>query len=80
MQKGLESFIDNIKKDECVNIYDESNTKSIIINKFLDILGWDLYNHDEVELEYNANHGKVDYALIQYVQRPILLAYYLNLV
>ncbi len=63
MQKDLELFIDNIRKDDRINIYDESNTKSIIINKFLNILGWDLYNHDEVELEYYANRGKVDYAL-----------------
>lgn len=63
MQKNAELFIEGIKKDDLIDKYDEANTKNIIINRILGILGWNIFNHDEVELEYRTNHGKVDYTL-----------------
>lgn len=63
MQKDIESFIDNIKRNNNVNTYNEETTKSAIINKFLYLLGWDQHNPEEVAMEYGLRGMQVDYAL-----------------
>lgn len=63
MQKNIELFIDNIKQNKNILTYNEENTKSAIINKFLYLLGWDQHNPEEVALEYGLRGMEVDYAL-----------------
>lgn len=49
-------------------VHNEENTKQALINPFLLFLGYDVYNPNEVEFEFNAsfsykNSDKVDYAI-----------------
>lgn len=51
----------------------ETSTRTIVIDPFLEALGWDVRNPDEVQLEYPTVDGKsVDYAL-KLNKKPVLL-------
>jgi len=67
MQKQLKDFIGEIKFAKGLNAYDEATTKQIIIIRILNLLGWNIFDVEEIKPEYpvdpqNSNE-KVDYAL-----------------
>jgi predicted type IV restriction endonuclease/RNA polymerase subunit RPABC4/transcription elongation factor Spt4 len=63
MQKDIEMFIDNIRKYDDLQTFSEADTRNVIINKLLSILGWDTYNRNEVSQEHDVHNKRVDYSL-----------------
>lgn len=61
--KKIENVIRNIKRLKKLKI-NEENTKASLIEPILTILGWDIYNPEEVIREFRtSNKGVVDYKL-----------------
>ncbi len=63
MQDELVLFIENLKADGRIKSFDEAATKQAIVVKLLSLLGWDIFNIDEVKPEYSVNDRRVDYSL-----------------
>jgi predicted type IV restriction endonuclease len=64
MLNELGEKIEVLKNDKSIYAYDEADTQAVIIDKFLSILGWDIFNAAEVNKEYKVKHGVVDYAVL----------------
>ncbi len=62
MQDQLISFIESLKADRRLVSFDEAATKQAIIVKLLSLLGWDIFNIDEVTPEYSVGGRRVDYS------------------
>ncbi|HAV42553.1 TPA: restriction endonuclease subunit R [bacterium] len=63
MEERLLELIKKIQSDRRLASLDEAVTKQTIILRILSLLGWDLFNIDEVHPEYSVGGKKVDYAL-----------------
>lgn len=63
MIEQLTAFIESLKANPKVSIYDEAATKQAIILPLLHLLGWDTYNIDEVTPEFSVENRRVDYSL-----------------
>lgn len=63
MQNQLTSFIENLKADRRIISFDEAATKQAVVTRLLSLLGWDIFNIDEVTPEYSIGEGRVDYSL-----------------
>jgi predicted type IV restriction endonuclease len=55
-------YLQNIKKENIIT-YDEATLKQTTILRIFSLLGWDIFNQDEVKPEYTISGKKVDYAL-----------------
>jgi len=63
MEEGLLSLVTQLKSDRRLASFDEAATKQIVLLRILSLLGWDIYNIDEVMPEYSVDNKRVDYAL-----------------
>ena len=63
MEKQIKSFIESLKGDKQLSSLDEASTKQAIIIKMLSLLGWDIFNVDEVKPDLVIKSYMVDYAL-----------------
>jgi len=63
MINNLWTFLSNLKNDSRIKSYDEAATKQVVIIRMLHLLGWDVYNIDEVYPEFTIENKRVDYAL-----------------
>jgi predicted type IV restriction endonuclease len=63
MKEKLISFISELRTDRKVISFDEAATKQALVLRLLSILGWDLFNVEEVRPEYTVAGKRVDYAL-----------------
>ena len=63
MEKQIIAFIKSLKKDKRLLTLDESSTKQAIVIKMLSLLGWDIFNVDEVKPDLVIKSYMVDYAL-----------------
>ena len=63
MKKQIESFIDDLKSNKKLSMFDESSTKQAVVLRLLSLLGWDIFNVDEVCPDYSVNSHRVSYAL-----------------
>ncbi len=63
MQNQSISFIENLKADRRIISFDEAATKQAVVTRLLSLLGWDIFNIDEVTPEYSIGEGRVDYSL-----------------
>src|SRR4030042_1818574 len=63
MKEKLLSLVDQLKQDRRLVSFDEAATKQTVLLRVLSILGWDIYNIDEVMPEYSVGSQRVDYAL-----------------
>jgi len=61
--KKLADFIKKVQSDERFAGYDEAAIKQAVILKILSLLDWDPFDVDEVQPEFEAGGGKVDFAL-----------------
>ena len=61
--KKLTEFIKKAQSDDRFTAYDEAATKQAVILKILSLLDWDPFDVDEVQPEYEAGGGKVDFSL-----------------
>jgi hypothetical protein len=69
MREELINFINEIKSAKGLSAFDEATTKQIIIIRILNLLGWSIFDINDIKPEYpvdpqNTNE-KVDYALAQ---------------
>ena len=63
MEKQLLEFIDGIKSNKQVGSFDEASTKQAIVLRLLFLLGWDIFNVDEVNPNLASETQQADYAL-----------------
>lgn len=63
MKEQILDFIGNVKSDKRIFSFDEAATKNAIILRCLSLLGWDVFNVDEVYPEYSVGGDRVDYSL-----------------
>ncbi len=63
MKEDLINFIKRLKEEKNIYEYNEAETKQGIILPLLQILGWDIFNPEEVVPELNIEGSKVDYSL-----------------
>lgn len=63
MKDQLVSFIDSLKADRRILFFDEAATKAAVVVKLLSLLGWDIFDVDEVTPEYSVAARRVDYSL-----------------
>ncbi len=63
MTEHLLRFIEQLKTDRRMASFDEAATKQIVLLRILSLLGWDIYNIDEVVPEYAVGPQRVDYSL-----------------
>ncbi|MBN2020233.1 MAG: hypothetical protein JW749_08415 [Sedimentisphaerales bacterium] len=59
----LIAFIENLKSNRNVTNFDEAATKQGIILPILQMLGWNIFDIDEVMPEFSTGDGRVDYSL-----------------
>ena len=77
MNDQLKHFINELKLAKGLNAYDEATTKQVIIQRILNILGWNIFDIKEIQPEYpvdpkNSNE-KVDYALAKDTNNMVFL-------
>jgi len=63
MEQQLIDFVDGIKANKQVGAFDEAATKQAIILRLLFLLGWDIFNVDEVNPNLGNETQQADYAL-----------------
>lgn len=63
MEEELLSLVEQLKSDRRLASFDEAATKQIVLLRILSLLGWDIYNIDEVMPEYSVGSQRVDCAL-----------------
>ncbi|MBM4399310.1 MAG: restriction endonuclease subunit R, partial [Candidatus Cloacimonetes bacterium] len=63
MLTAIKTAIDAIRKNKQIFSFDEIRTKQEIILGVLHALGWNVFNTDEVEPEYEVSRRRVDYVL-----------------
>ena len=62
--QALSNWIKEIKNDSNISALNEAQAKRSVIERILEFLGWDMYNYNEVKLEYGVETLWVDYALL----------------
>ncbi|MGC8776033.1 MAG: type I restriction endonuclease [Minisyncoccia bacterium] len=72
MREQLLRFINNLKNKTFFD-FNEDVTKTSIILKLLNILGWDVFNNEEVWPEYVIGSKRVDYCLRQNQQNLVFI-------
>lgn len=77
MRNELINFINEIKSAKGLSAFDEATTKQIIIIRILSLLGWSIFDINDIKPEYpvdpqNTNE-KVDYALAQNSDNMVFL-------
>lgn len=63
MQDQLVAFVEDLKSNDRIRSYDEAAVKQTVVLKLLSLLGWDVFNADEVRPEHSVGPRKVDYSL-----------------
>ena len=63
MKDRLASFANDIELTEGIRSYDEQATKLGFILKILSLLGWDVFDRNEVYPEYVLKSQRIDYSL-----------------
>ena len=62
--QALSDWIKEIKNDSNISTLNEAQAKRSVIERILEFLDWDMYNYNEVKLEYGVETLWVDYALL----------------
>ena len=63
MKKQIDTFIQNLKSNKKLDTFDEASTKQAVVLRILSVLGWDIFNVDEVSPDFSVNSFSVSYAL-----------------
>jgi hypothetical protein len=63
MINNLCTFLSSLRSDSRIKSFDETSTKQAVILRMLQLLGWDVFNVDEVFPEFTIEGKRVDYAL-----------------
>jgi predicted type IV restriction endonuclease len=63
MKKQIVSFIKDLKANKKLHTLDEASTKQAVALRLLSLLGWDIFNVEEVYPDFSTDSGQVSYAL-----------------
>jgi predicted type IV restriction endonuclease len=63
MKRKLESFINELRSNKKISTFDEGATKQALVLRLLSLLGWDIFDVEEVCPDYSDNSSSVAYAL-----------------
>ncbi len=63
MEEKLLAFIQSLKVNDRIQSFNEATTKQDLIQRPLSLLGWNVFNSDEVSPEYLVEGDRVDYSL-----------------
>ena len=63
MNEQILSLLKQLRGDTRLASFDEAATKQIVLLRVLSLLGWDIYNIDEVKPEFAIGNQRVDYSL-----------------
>lgn len=63
MEKQIAALIDTLKTNKKLGSFDKASTKQAIVIRLLSLLGWDIFNVDEVKPDHAVKSFQVDFAL-----------------
>ncbi|MEW6079403.1 MAG: hypothetical protein AB1724_16475 [Thermodesulfobacteriota bacterium] len=63
MDDQIITFIDGLKFNKQIDSLDDASIKQTIVMRLLFLLGWDIFNVDEVNSNYKAKNQPIDYSL-----------------
>ena len=64
MKKLIVPFIEGLKSNDKIQSFDEASIKQAVVMKLLSLLGWDIFDVDEVAPDYSDKSFHVDYSLM----------------
>ena len=63
MENKIIELIESLKSNKRVDTFDKASTKQAIVIRLLSLLGWDIFDVDEVKPDHALKSVQVDYAL-----------------
>jgi len=63
MKSQIISFVKDLKANKKFPTFDEASLKQAVVLRLLSLLGWDIFNVDDVSPDYAVDSGRVSYAL-----------------
>jgi hypothetical protein len=63
MKKQIVEFLESLKQNKKLATFDEASTKQAVVMRLLSLLGWDIFNVEEVYPDYAVSTQNVSYAL-----------------
>lgn len=63
MEKTVAEFVESVKSNKRIGSLDEASTKQALVIRLLSLLGWDIFNVEEVKPDLSVKSHRVDYAL-----------------
>jgi len=63
MNEQILLLLNQLRADTRLASFDEAATKQIVVLRILTLLGWDIYDIDEVKPEFAVGNQRVDYSL-----------------
>ncbi len=65
MEKQIVAFFETLKANKRLSTFDKASTKQAIVIRLLSLLGWDIFNVDEVKPDHSVKSSLIDFALRQ---------------
>ena len=63
MKKDIVSFVESVRSNDKISSFDEASIKQAVVMRLLSLLGWDIFDVEEVVPDYADGSDEVDYAL-----------------
>jgi predicted type IV restriction endonuclease len=63
MEKQIIAFFETLKTNKKLSSFDKASTKQAIVIRLLSLLGWDIFNVDEVKPDHAVKSSLIDFAL-----------------
>ncbi|MFO7687018.1 MAG: hypothetical protein R6V60_13105 [Desulfobacterales bacterium] len=63
MENKIIEFIESLKSNKRVDTFDKASTKQAIVIRLLSLLGWDIFDVEEVKPDHTVKSVQVDFAL-----------------
>ena len=73
MDRQIMSFVNGVKKDKKIDSFDEKSKRQALIMKLLFLLGWNIFDVDEVKPNASKKNRGFDYALVTDNAKKVLL-------
>ncbi|KAA3610676.1 MAG: restriction endonuclease subunit R [Calditrichaeota bacterium] len=69
----LKKFIEDVKSNEKIYEFDEAKTKQALILRLLSLLGWNIFDVEQVMPEHGVTSLRVDYSLRIFEQNKVFI-------
>ena len=63
MEKKITAFFESLKTNKKLTSFDKASTKQAVVIRLLSLLGWDIFNVDEVKPDHSVKSSLIDFAL-----------------